>query len=181
MIDALNKALPNIIREIDRQYYYCYGEGAVNVEETGDVVVYIVRGESFGNYLLSVYGQSVKADHLTRAQYRLHRYDIFSPIWIATFGYPMVTDAFDSSDFSFNGDFTCLQPSRAETGYGKITHIEGNTVKVDRQGREEVLHLGACSRIEGVAERLPAVGQNIAFKGVPSSAGGYNIYGATCW
>ena len=180
MIDALNKALPNIVREIDRQYYYCYGEGAVTVEETGDVVVYIVRGESFGNYLLSVYGQSVKADHLSKTQYRLHRHDIFSPVWIAKFGYPMVTDAFDSLDFSFNGDFTCLQPSRATSGYGRIKEVRGNRMVVDKDGHDEVLHFGACSRLEGT-KHLPEVGQNIAFKGVPSRAGGYNIYGATCW
>lgn len=56
MIQQLKALIPGIEREIDRQYYYCYGEGAVQIEETGGVLVYIVRGERFGAYLNSAYG-----------------------------------------------------------------------------------------------------------------------------
>ena len=121
MIERLKQLIPGIEREIDRQYYYCYGDGAVTVEEIGSVVVYIVRGESFANYLLSVYGNSVSAGTITRASYNFMKVDIFSPVWSSTFGYPMGSGAMDGSDFHFNGDFSCLNPSAAVSGQGVIS------------------------------------------------------------
>ena len=44
MIATLKGFIPTVQSEIDRHYYYCYGEGSVEVEQTGSVVVYIVRG-----------------------------------------------------------------------------------------------------------------------------------------
>lgn len=59
MIATLKGFIPSVQAEIDRHYYYCYGEGAVEVTQTGSVVVYIVRGERFGDYLRDQYGQGI--------------------------------------------------------------------------------------------------------------------------
>ena len=44
MVEALKSLVGGVEREIDRQYYYCYGEGAVQIVATGLVTVYVVRG-----------------------------------------------------------------------------------------------------------------------------------------
>ncbi len=44
MIDSLRKLVPSVQAEIDRHYYYCFGDGKVEVRQTGGVVVYVVRG-----------------------------------------------------------------------------------------------------------------------------------------
>ena len=132
MIIRLKTLIPGIEREIDRQYYFCYGEGAIEVSQTGSVVVYIVRGESFGNYLLATYGLQVKG--LARVNYNFHRIDIFSAIWVNRFGYPFGNSAFSSNDFSFAGDFTCLNPSSVRKGRGIITGISANSITIEDQG-----------------------------------------------
>lgn len=87
MVERLKALIPGIEREIDRQYYYCYGEGAVTAELTGSIVVYIIRGESFGNYLLTTYG-SVKVPAVQRENIRFFRVNIFGNSWVSRFGYP---------------------------------------------------------------------------------------------
>lgn len=57
MVATLNRLIPSVQSEIDRHYYYCFGDGSVQIEETGNVVVYIVRGERFGDYLRKQYGE----------------------------------------------------------------------------------------------------------------------------
>ena len=46
-------------------------------------------------------------------------------------------------------------------------------------GEQIKLRIGACSRIEASKE-LPSAGQDIYYSGVPSGAGGYNLYAASC-
>lgn len=178
MITRLKNLIPGIEREIDRQYYYCYGDGAVTIEQTGSVVVYIVRGESFGNYLLSTYGQSLNV--AVRGNVNLYRVDIFSGTWVAQYGYPFGASAFTSNDLSLSGDFSCLNPSSAVTGHGTIRSISANSISVSTDNGPLNFRLGACSRIES-ATKVPRVGQNFAYRAVPSFAGGYNLYGGTCW
>ena len=107
----MKDALPNIQEEINRQYYYCYGEGAVTVEETGDTVVYIVRGENFQQLLENTYGldfsdfdcygkeecKNKKGDngklrgtekHEGKKEYKFECVDIFSPPYVKEVGYP---------------------------------------------------------------------------------------------
>ena len=43
MIKRLTRLISTTEREIDRHYYYCYGEGSVSIERTGNVLVYIIR------------------------------------------------------------------------------------------------------------------------------------------
>ena len=53
---TLNELMPTVEYEVNRQYYYCYGDGAVTIEKTGDTVVYIIRGEAFQGLLEKTYG-----------------------------------------------------------------------------------------------------------------------------
>lgn len=48
MIEKLKNLIPTTEKEIDRHYYFCYGKGSVQIEETGGVLVYIIKGERFG-------------------------------------------------------------------------------------------------------------------------------------
>lgn len=181
MIDSLNRIAPTVSMEIDRQYYFCYGEGAVQQTQTGGVLVYVVRGESFARYLQNAYGQSVTVSQggvRGGSDISLYRPDIFSSIWASTFGEPMINRF--NNDNSFIGDFNCLTPSGLQSGQGVISSIKNNHMRVNTNSGSVDLNLGACSRIESDIP-LPRVGQDIAFKGVPSSAGGYNVYSVTCW
>ena len=129
MINSLSGLIDGVQREIDRQYYYCYGDGAVQTEQTGSVVVYIVRGESFGNYLLTVYGQSVKVPAV-RGTYNLYRIDIFSPVWTSQFGASFSGSSMGGSSLSLGGDFSCTNNAGAQTGSGRISNISGNRIEV---------------------------------------------------
>lgn len=174
MIRKLKDLVPTTEKEIDRHYYYCYGEGSVQVEKTGDVVVYIIRGERFGDYLHNAYGKSVKVPSLQR-DVHLHRVDVFGPAYTNKYGYPFV-----NTSHHHGNDFSCLNPSAAHKGYGQVERIEGSTVYVNaHDGERTQLHIGSCSRVEAVTQ-VPKVGQSIYYSGVPSSAGGYNLYTATC-
>ena len=53
---SLKELLPAVEYELNRQYFYCYGDGAVTIEKTGDTVVYIIRGEAFQALLEKTYG-----------------------------------------------------------------------------------------------------------------------------
>ena len=59
MIEVLKKLIPTTEAEIDRHYYNCYGDGAVEVEQTGSVLVYIIRGERVNEYIHQAYGDDV--------------------------------------------------------------------------------------------------------------------------
>ena len=61
MITALRRIVPTAQAEIDRHYYFCYGDGVVTTQEVGDVVVYIVQGARFRDYLQNNYGSTIFA------------------------------------------------------------------------------------------------------------------------
>ena len=183
MVETLTRILPTVQMEIDRQYYFCYGDGAVSTTTAGGVLVYVVRGESFATYLQNAYGQSVTVvpGGVRAADYMFYPSSIFSKVWTDAFGYPFVLSDFNSSDNSFVNDFNCLNPSQLQSNQGTVTGISSRSMTVrDASGNTQNLNLGACTRIES-ATRVPQVGQNVAFKGVPSSAGGYNVYAVSCW
>ena len=183
MVATLTRILPTVQMEIDRQYYFCYGEGAVTTTTTGGVLVYVVRGESFATYLQNAYGQNVSVvpGGVRAADYMFYPSSIFSQVWTDAFGYPFVLSDFNTADNSFVNDFNCLNPSLLQGSQGTITGISARRMTVrDGSGATRSLNLGACTRIES-ATRVPQVGQNIAFKGVPSSADGYNVYAVSCW
>jgi len=79
LINNLNNSIPQIQNQINREYYYCYGAGKVEAITTGSVIVYVVKGEAFGQYIQNAYGQSVGAPSLRSSQdYRLQIVDPFS-------------------------------------------------------------------------------------------------------
>ena len=177
MIGVLKDLIPTTEKEIDRHYYYCYGEGSVTTEQTGGVVVYIVRGERFGEYIHNAYGKSVKVPAV-RGDVSFRRVNIFGNPWTNKYGYPFPHSRDGSS---LNNDFGCLNPSAAKSGYGTISGIEGSDIFVSsHDGRRLQFRVGSCSRIESTTE-VPKVGQNFFYTAVPSGADGYNIYTASCW
>jgi archaellum component FlaC len=181
MVETLQNLLPGIEREVDRQYYYCYGEGSVTVETTGSVVVYIVRGESFGNYLLSVYGQSVKVPAVRARDYHLYKVDIFSPAFTSKFGAPYAVGE-AGNGLQLSGDFSCLREADA-FGSGTIDSINGNEMVISNHLSRENVRVGACTRFEATSS-TPSVGMKVAFRGAASAADGYNFVNAhsvTCW
>ena len=168
MIDNLNRSVPEVQGQLDREYYYCYGAGRVDTIKTGDTVVYVVRGEAFGKYIQNAYGQNV---NVRNQDYRLRVIDPFSDLWTSKFGYPWAVGG--------NSKFSCLG-NGGNAGAGVITDIKGGEITVNSSGKNVKLNLGGCSRFESDAE-VPRVGQQLAWRGVPSSVGGYNIFSATCF
>lgn len=178
MIDVLKRLVPTTEKEIDRHYYYCFGEGNVEVEQTGSVVVYIVRGESANGYLRNRYGANIPARN--GGDLRLRSVDIFAAPWIDKFGYPLVNTQLGGDSLTINGSFGCLNPSAAVHGSGVITSIGADYIEAkDANGRRNKFYLSTCSRVESVRE-TPEIGQDFYYEAIPSSAGGFNLYGATC-
>jgi predicted nucleic acid-binding Zn-ribbon protein len=188
LIANLNATVPNVQAAIDREYYYCYGAGKVETVTTGNTIVYVVRGEAFGQYIDNAYGQSVRAPQLrTSGDYRLQVVDPFSPVWTAKFGYPSVARGRGSGSgagwTAGSGDFSCLGSlgGGSSSGSGVITGISNDGFEVkDASGKSASLRVGSCSRLESTSS-LPKVGQSMVWRGAPSSNGGYNIYSGTCW
>ena len=178
MIGVLKELIPTTQKEIDRHYYYCYGEGSVQTEQTGGVVVYIVRGERFGQYIHSAYGKSVKVPAV-RGDVHFRVVDVFGAPWTNKYGYPFPNSR--NGEISFQSDFGCLNPSAARSGYGTISAIESEYIYASTDdGRSHKFRVGTCTRIESATE-VPKVGQNFFYTGVPSGADGYNLYRASCW
>jgi hypothetical protein len=147
MISVLKELVPTTEREIDRHYYYCYGEGSVQVEKTGDVVVYIVKGERFGDYIHSAYGKSVKVPAV-RGDVHFNRVNIFGAPWTNKYGYPFVDTSLKGRDLAFGGDFNCLSPSAAYRSCGTVATVDAHQIHVtSHNGKGYVLSVGACSRI----------------------------------
>lgn len=164
----MNKVIPNINGDINREYYYCYGAGKVETQTVGSTVVYVVRGEAFGQYIQTAYGQSVGAPNVaTGNDYRLHLVDPFSPVWTAKFGYPTLAGgvaggAGGASWGSAGGwgsrggcggaSFGVGAASSAPAGWGTIAGVnaDGFVVK-NAKGETLSLNIGGCSRIESTS------------------------------
>lgn len=87
MIETLKRLVPTTQKEIDRHYYYCFGDGQIEIEQTGSVIVYIVKGEQVNNYLHKKYGQDTPKH---KGDLRLRHLSIFDGPWVNKFGYPHV-------------------------------------------------------------------------------------------
>lgn len=85
MIASLKRMIPTVQGEIDRHYYYCYGAGAQEREAKG-LVVYVVQGERFGDYLQEQYGTNIRAP--IQGDVQLQRVNILGKTWVEKFGYP---------------------------------------------------------------------------------------------
>jgi len=178
MINSLRKMLPAVQSEIDRHYYYCFGNGKVQVQQTGSVVVYVVRGDAFANYLRALYGSNVVLPAVN-GDVLFNRVDIFGTTWVGAFGYPFGQSALGGNDLSLGGSFNCLNPNALVTGSGTITAIGADWVECgDGNGGRRRLSLGSCSRLEST-HSLPAIGQKFYWSGVPAGSG-FNLYAGTC-
>lgn len=175
MIDTLKRLIPTTEKEIDRHYYYCYGEGNIKVEQTGSVVVYIVRGERVPDYLNRRYNEAARG---ASGDLRLRTINIFDAQWTAKYGYPaVVNNRRGGNDFS--GSFSCLNENVVH-GYGVITNIGADYVEArDESGRNHRYHLGSCSRIESAHDGLK-LGAGLYYEAVPSSADGFNLIAGSC-
>lgn len=128
MVGTLRNLVPTVEGAIDRHYYNCYGDGnTVKIEQNGSVVVYIVNGDKFGDYLRKLYGQSVQVPSI-RSDVTFNKVNIFGPEWTGAFGYPFGEAAFGANDFSFTGSFNCMNPTSVVTGYGTISGIGANYI-----------------------------------------------------
>lgn len=188
IVENLNRIIPNIQSEIDREYYYCYGAGKVQIETTGSTLVYIIKGEAFGQYIDNAYGQRVAAPGLrTGADYRLKVVDPFSAIWTSKFGYPNAVGGATRGGAGAGAgaagfkSFSCLPTGSTSSGSGVINKISGTGIEIkDAKGNNVSLNIGACSRMESTTS-VPQVGQNLVWRGAPSSNGGFDLFGATCY
>lgn len=179
MVATLRRVVPTVESEIDRHYYYCFGDGKVQVETTGGVVVYIVRGEAFGNYLRNLYGRNIVVPAVN-GNVLFNRVDIFGAPWVGAFGYPFGSGAFGGNDLSLTGSFSCLNPGALVTGSGTISAIGGGWIEaLDGNGSKNRFSLGSCSRLEST-KKLPAVGQKFYWSGVPGGSG-FNLYAGSCF
>lgn len=87
MVEDLRDLQPGVTYEINRNYYFCFGEGQVQIEQTGSVTVYIIQGNAFAGYLENAY--NVKNTSITLSgSIRLQPIDIFSNIWKTNYGNP---------------------------------------------------------------------------------------------
>lgn len=174
--------LPTIQSQIDRQYYFCYGNGKITTSTQNSTIVYIIRGDSFADYVQTGYGQSVSIDAQTlKRGINMQTCSIFSSPWVSNYGQPFAMSAFSNSAESINADFSCLNPSALQSNQGVVQSISGRKMTIkSTSGATLQLNMGACSRIEAPTD-VPQVGQNAVFKGVPSGAGGFNVYALTCW
>lgn len=180
MLASLRNFLPTVESEIDRHYYYCFGDGKVQVQTNGGVVIYIVRGEAFGNYLRNLYGTSVAVPNNNSGDILFNRVDIFGNNWVGAFGYPFVSDALQGNDFSIGGSFGCLNPNSVVTGSGTITAVGSNYIDCNTSDGNKIrMGLGACSRLEST-HQLPAVGQKFYYSGVPQG-NNFNLYTGSCF
>ena len=155
MIATLKRLIPTVQGEIDRHYYYCYGEGAVATQENpGGVVVYIVKGERFKDFLQNNYGSDIFYPGanlgVNDKEVRFTNVDIFGDIWTSKFGYPFSDASLggDSNNFDIAGSFNCLNPSKALQGAGTIHSVGADYIEVDNAtGHRSKLYLSSCSRV----------------------------------
>lgn len=131
MIITLKDLIPSVEKSIDSHYYNCYGAGSnIKVDGTGNVIVYMISGDRFGDYIKNLYGQNIKFS-TSPNEIALNKVNIFSPDWTGVHGYPFLDNAFGSQDFSFAGSFSCLNPNSVSKGWGIIKNIGSNFIEAE--------------------------------------------------
>ena len=139
MVGELETITKKAEASIDEHYYECYGDGRIQVEQTGSVTTYIIKGESVGAYLHRSYGKSVKVPERP-TDTRLHKLDIFASEWTNKYGYPNISHS--------KAKFDCLVNGFSSQGYGTITKIKSDGIWVEHGGKTSQLVLKQCSRLE---------------------------------
>lgn len=130
LVTNLNNSLPQVQNAIDREFYYCYGDGKVQNQTVGNTVVYIVRSEAFSNYIASAYGQSINIPNVRPNDYKFK-----------------VTNSKTYS--ASTSSFSCLSSNTTSSGKGQIISVVGSNLRVKGpNGTEVTLNIGDCSRVE---------------------------------
>lgn len=174
MINLLSKELGNIRQKIDQLDLQCNGVIDIKINVlTSNELVYTFNPTQFQSYFNGFYGINAYANFIqvykdVSGPLNVYSYNIFSDQWAQTYGKPYESDvqlAYNNgliTDYSFTSDFQCSNYQSLINGSGKINNISGNTVLVaDSTGKVYELQLGACSRINGVNQQMPKVGNSI--------------------
>lgn len=183
MIKTLGNSLPKFFQQNNDIYFNCFGNGSVEAVKTGSTVVYIIRGARMFNYLNQIYNYKGKGLAISDStNLRFSTVDTLGSIWANAYGAPFSDTQLSETSLYASGDFNCFSPSQVQPGYGIIQSIKGNAITIkDSQGKQVVLKIGACSRIEDT-EAIPKPGKQIVFKGIFNEKGSeVNIYAATCF
>ena len=180
----LKNVLPYVQGEVDRQYFYCYGDGALEIVETGGTVVYIIRGEAFQALLENTYGISFDDLVCCDPDGNKDNFGANVPaevelISIDTFGDD--NNDGDGDSFGVDGDgsgdgdgtavvttFTCLA-QEGVAGRGVIVHVDGNRITVRRYANagpplDDVVEIGTCTIVMATV-KVPRTGMSMAFTG----------------
>jgi predicted nuclease with TOPRIM domain len=194
MIVLLNGEVRNIRQRIDQLDLQCNGVIDIKVISlTSNDLVYTFNPTQFqsffnGFYGINAYSNFIQVYKNVAGPLNVYGYNIFSEQWAQSYGKPYETDvqlAYNNgliTDYSFSSDFQCSNYQSLINGSGKINNISGNLVLVaDKDGKIYELQLGACSRINGVNQQMPKVGNSIEWRGVKNYDTKYFIHTATCY
>lgn len=147
MIANLKTLIPTVENEVDRHFYYCFGDGKVQAQNVGNITVYVVRGDAFANYLRNLYGRNIVIPAVN-GDVLFNRVDIFGAPWVGAFGYPFLNSSLGGNDLSFAGSFGCNNPTAIMTGSGVISALGSNWIQfTDGNGKILRANLGSCSRL----------------------------------
>ena len=156
-------------------------------------ILYSFSPTQFQSYFNGFYGIDAYTNFLSihrnadRNNLGLYGYSIFSPEWTRLYGKSFDRDvetAYNKgivTDYSFISDFQCSDYENLINNNGRITQISENKMMIDMNGKSYELRLGACSRLNGVNQYYPQVGNQISWRGVNSYDNIYNIHTATCY
>jgi hypothetical protein len=184
-----------IIRQkIDQLDLQCNGviDVKINILESNDLV-YTFNPTQFQSYFNGYYGVNAYTSFAstyknTTSPSSLYGYNIFSNQWAQIYGQPYQSDvqlAYSNgliTNYSFSSDFQCSNYQSLINSSGKISNITGNTMFVaDASGKLYELQLGACSRVNGVNQYYPQVGNQIQWRGVQNYDTKYFVHTATCY
>lgn len=151
----------------------------MTIEQTGSVVVYVVKGARINSYLQNQYGSDVPVQN-GNADIHLKAISIFDAQWTSKFGYPFVNTSLQGKDLSISGSFSCASSQSAERGYGVISNIGSDFIEVkDKKGSNRRLALGACSRLES-SQGVPQIGQGFYYQAAAAGANTFNLHAGTC-
>lgn len=174
MISILESEVSIIRQKIDQLDLQCNGviDIKIQVLDSNDIVYTFnpTQFQSFFNgfYGINAYSNFVSAYKENNQNLSLYGYNIFSDQWAQLYGRPYESDvrlAYSTgliTNYSFNSDFQCSNYQSLINSSGKINGIQGNIILVmDPLGKLYELQIGACSRINGLNQYYPKVGNQI--------------------
>lgn len=180
-VQSLRNALPTVQDEVNRQYFYCFGDGAFETAQTGGTLVYIIRGEAFQALLENTYGISFddiiccddNSKNAVPHEIEMMSVDIFSDDFTNTNGDPFVVDPDDNNGGNgavtpLDGSFSCIIKNEV-AGRGVIIESDGNRFTVRRYSNagaplDDFVEIAPCTIIMATV-KVPRAGMSMAFTG----------------